>query len=429
MNVSLTKKPTSVLRNRDFLLLFSGKIISQLGDQIYAFALSWYILDLTKSSLQMAVFLVVDTLVVALVSPFGGIVADRLNRKRILVRMDVMRGLVVLLAAFLLYSHNLQIWMIYVSAIFLGFCGSLFSPAAGAIIPNIVEDSQLTQAVSLNNFTGSFCAATGLLVSGMLYNLIGVFAIFIINALSYFISGVLEAGVHLPDMARAARTSTSSFAHSMRKTLGELKDGLKYVVKNRLILNLTIFNAIFNLVVFPAVIVLFPYTFNVILKAEPFQLALSQSSGWIAILISNLLAPLFLKRIKFRTAIFFALTTYCACTLLIAPAVLPQLRPFLSNWTITAWFCAAGLVLGLAMPFIFIPINVLFQRHTLDQYRGRFWGMQSSLTTAMMPLGYFIAGFLAQRVAMTLLFAGVAVVMFSVGLWISNVKEVKNLKE
>jgi hypothetical protein len=81
------------------------------------------------------------------------------------------------------------------------------------------------------------------------------------------------------------------------------------------------------------------------------------------------------------------------------------------------------------MPFIFIPINVLFQRHTLDQYRGRFWGMQSSLTTAMMPLGYFIAGFLAQRVAMTVLFAGVAVIMFSVDLWISNVKEVRNLKE
>jgi MFS family permease len=429
MNASLTKKPTSVLRNRNFSLLFSGKIISQLGDQIYAFALSWYILDLTKSSLQMAVFLVVDTLVVAIVSPFGGIVADRLNRKRILVWMDVIRGIVVLLAAFLLYSHILQIWMIYVSAIFLGFCGSLFSPAAGAIIPNIVEDNQLTQAVSLNNFTGSFCAASGLLVGGMLYKLIGVFAIFVINALSYFISGVLEAGVRLPNVAKAVRTGTSSFIPSMKKTVEELKEGLQYVVKNRLILNLTIFNAVFNLLVFPVVIVLFPYTFNVILKAEPFQLALSQSSGWIAILASNLLAPLFLKRFKFRTSIFFALLTYSACSLLMSPALLPQLRPFFSNWTITAWFCAGGLVLGLAMPFIFIPINVLFQRHTLDQYRGRFWGMQSSLTTAMMPLGYFIAGFLAQRVAMTVLFAGVAVIMFSVDLWISNVKEVRNLKE
>lgn len=429
MNVIPAKQPASVLQSRNFSLLISGKIISQLGDQVYAFALSWYILDLTKSSFQMAVFLVIDTLVVAVVSPFGGIVADRLNRKKILVWMDGVRGLVVLLAAFLLYSHLLQIWMIYVSAVFLGFCGSVFSPAAGAIIPNVVENDQLTQAVSLNNFTGSFCAAIGLLLSGMLYNLIGIFAIFIMNAFSYFVSALLEAAVRLPSIAKAVRTGASSFIPSAKKTVEELREGLQYVVKNRLILNLTIFIALFNLFVFPAVIVLFPYTFNVILKAEPFQLALSQSSGWIAILASNLLAPLFLKRIRFRTSIFLALLTYSACTLLMVPALMPQLRAFFSNWTITAWFCVGGLILGFAMPFVFIPINVLFQKHTLDQYRGRFWGIQSSLAAAMMPLGYFMAGFLAQRVAMTVLFAGVSVVMFSVGLWISNVREVRDLRE
>ncbi len=411
------------------MLLFFGKIISQLGDQVYAFALGWYILDLTKSSLQMATFLVIDTLVVTIISPFGGIIADRLNRKRILVWMDVVRGIVVLLAACLLYSHLLQIWMLYVSAVFLGFCGSVFSPAAGAIIPNVVKDNRLTEAVSLDNFVGSFCTAGGLLVSGMLYNLVGVFAIFVINALSYFISGALEAGVSLTNATRAVRRKTSSFLASIRKTMEELKEGLQYVAKSKLILNLTIFNALFNLFVFPVVIVLFPYTFNVILKAEPFQLALSQASGWVAIVVSNLLAPLLLKRIRFRTSIFYALLIYSSCTLLIAPVLLPQVRPFLTNWGITAWFSAGGLILGFAMPFIFVPLNVLFQRHTVDEYRGRFWGIQSSLRTAMMPLGFFMAGFMAQRVAMTILFASVAIIMFSVGVWISNVREVKALKE
>jgi MFS transporter, DHA3 family, macrolide efflux protein len=328
-----------------------------------------------------------------------------------------------------LYRHILQIWMLYISAVFLGFCGSVFSPAAGAIIPNVVQDNQLTQATSLNNFTGSFCAAIGLLVSGMLYSLIGIFAIFVINALSYFISGFLEAGVRLPDVEKAIRTGASSFAGSIRKTFRELREGFQYVVKNKLILNLTIFNAMFNLFVFPVVIVLFPYTFNVILKAEPFQLALSQSSGWIAILMSSLLAPLLLKRVRFRTSIFLGLLIYSVCTLLMVPALVPQLRHFFTNWTVTAWFCSGGFILGLAMPFIFIPLNVLFQKHTLDQYRGRFWGIQSSLTTVMMPIGYFMAGFLAQRTAMMILFAGVAIIMFSVDVWISNVKEMKEMKE
>jgi hypothetical protein len=63
--------PQSLFHNRNFLLLFTGKIISLLGDQIYSFALSWYVLDLTKSSFQMAAFLAINTLAVALVAPFG----------------------------------------------------------------------------------------------------------------------------------------------------------------------------------------------------------------------------------------------------------------------------------------------------------------------------------------------------------------------
>ena len=129
-------------------MLFSGKIISQLWDQIYAFALSWYILDLTKSSLQMAVFLMLNNIILALIAPFGGIIADHLNRKNIMVWMDIIRGITVLIMAFLLYHHLLQIWMLYISAIILSFCGAIFLPTASAIIPNIVKEVQLTQAQS-----------------------------------------------------------------------------------------------------------------------------------------------------------------------------------------------------------------------------------------------------------------------------------------
>jgi DHA3 family macrolide efflux protein-like MFS transporter len=429
INVSPRKVSSNVLLNRNFMLLFYGKIISQLGDQVYGFALGWYVLDITKSSLQMALFLVIDTLVVALVAPFGGIIADRLNRKKIMVWMDAVRGILVLLVALLLYYHMLQIWMLYVSAIFLGFCGSVFGPAAGAIIPNIVAEEQLTQATSLNNFSGSFCAAVGLIVSGVLYNLIGLFAIFMINGVSYLISGLMEAKVAMPVLEKASPSDKVSFVLSVKKTLLDLQEGFRYIVENKLLLNLSVFNALFSIVAFPALMVLFPYIFKVILKAEPFQLAIAQASGWISIFISSLLAPLFLKRVNFRTSIFIALLTYSICQLLIVPVFLPSLLPLFTNWQITVIFTISGLILGLAIPFIFIPLNVLFQKYTLDQYRGRFWGIQSSLTTVAMPLGYLIAGFLAQRVSMSFLFGGVAAIMFIIALWVVNVKEVRALED
>ena len=201
---------TSVFRNRNFMFLFSGKIVSLLGDQVYAFALSWYILSVTKSGFKMSVFLFTNALAVALVSPFGGVIADRLSRKAILVRMDVVRCLVVLVAAFLLYRHELRIWMLYLSAIALGSCGAIFNPAAGAIIPNVVDDDQLAEASSMNQFSWSFCAFVGMAAGGFLDNSIGLFAIFMLNAASFLISAPLESLVDLrrrPSLAVAASDS------------------------------------------------------------------------------------------------------------------------------------------------------------------------------------------------------------------------------
>jgi DHA3 family macrolide efflux protein-like MFS transporter len=426
---AVLSKPKNVFLNYNFMLLFSGKIISQLGDNIYAFALSWYILDITKSSLQMAVFLMINSLVVALTAPFGGIIADRLNRRSILIWMDAIRGIVVILAAVLLYNHLLQIWMLYISAVFLGICGAIFSPSASAIIPNIVERNQLTQATSMDNFIGSFCTGIGLLISGFLYNFIGIFFIFIMNAISYFISGIMESCIILPKKLQNKISEGFSIASQVKKAINELYEGFKYVRNNRIVYKLTIMIALFNLIVFPCLMVYIPYIFNVILKATPFQLALSQSSGWIGIIISSLLAPLFLSKIRLKYSIFAALLTYSICTFILVTAFLPQLIFFFNNDRTTVLFCISGVILGLSMPFIFIPVNVIFQKYTSDEFRGRFWGLQSSVTSFAMPAGYIIAGFLAQRVWIGFLLSGVAILMLLVNVWITNVKEMKELKE
>jgi DHA3 family macrolide efflux protein-like MFS transporter len=203
-------KPKSVLINNNFRLLFSGKVISQLGDQIYAFSLSWFILDTTKSSLAMSIFLVIHCLIGAMVSPLGGIIADRFDRKKILVWMDVLRGIIVTITALLLYLQMMQIWMLYVSTVILDFCGAIFSPTASAIIPNMVEENQLTEASSMDLFTWNLSSTIGMVIGSILYNLIGVAAVFLLNAISYFISGVLEGIISIPLVKRTGSVNKNS---------------------------------------------------------------------------------------------------------------------------------------------------------------------------------------------------------------------------
>ncbi len=287
-NLSMSKQ-RSVFLNRNFQLLFSGKVISQLGDQIYAFALSWYILDITKSGLKMASFLVIDNLSIVFVSMFGGVIADRFNRKLIMVWMDIIRGLVVLTVAILFYNHTLRIWILYISAMFLGSCGAVFNPASTAILPNIAEKEQLAEAISMSQFVFTFCAATGFIISGALYNLTGVFVLFMINAVSYFVSAVLENNITLP-FIRAFNAKSVSLLKETKKVFKELFEGFVYVKNNALVFNLLLTGALTSFIIQPTISVYIPYLFNVILKSAPLQLALALSGGWIGLVIGSVIA-------------------------------------------------------------------------------------------------------------------------------------------
>jgi DHA3 family macrolide efflux protein-like MFS transporter len=421
-------KQANVFFNRNFMLLFYGKIISQLGDQIYAFALSWYILDLTKSSLQMSLFLVAEMLMFVVVSPFGGIIADRLNRKGIMIWMDAIRGVTVLLAAFLLYHHLLAIWMLYICGMILGFCGAVFSPAASAIIPNIVEEDQLTQATSMDQFTGSFCIVTGMVISGVLYHGIGVIAIFVLNAVSYLVSGVMEAWVAIPWKKPGSATEKSSLQRELGKVVRELDEGYRYVKENKLVFNLMLMYSLLFFISVPAGSVYLPYFFNVILKATPLQLALSQGCSWIGLILGSILVPLISKRYQLRKNIFWGLLVYSLFIFLLSVLVFPQ-QERLDHWTITMIFMALGTVMGIAITFFNIPAMTVFQKYTADEYRGRFWGLQTAVTSFALPVGYLMGGFLAQKVWMGYLFFATAIGVFLLNLWVVNLRELKELQD
>ena len=409
-----------IFQNPNFRRLFTGKIISQLGDQFYIFCLGWYILDLTRSSLQMASFIMTETLVFALVTPLGGIIADRCSRQNILVWTDLVRGFVVLAVAALISAHQLELWMLYPSALILGCCAGLFVPAASAIIPDIVTGDQLVQASSLDNFIGSCCAAVGILGSGILYNLLGIFGVFVLNGSSYLGSAWLESRLALPLREHRTKCPESSANKSIKRFVAEIAAGYRYILTNRLILSLTAFNALFNFIAIPALFILLPFIFNTQLQASPFQLALVQGSAWVGILLSSLVAPRFLKKIKLQKAIFGALCVYCLCQAINAALLLAPTQSVLSLWQTTGLFSCNGLLIGLAMPFIFIPLNVLFQANTAEAFRGQFWGLQSSLLTIALPLGYLLIGWSASQVPASLILLGIAMLMMAANLVVNR---------
>ena len=372
----------------------------------------------------MSMFLVVQSVSVALLSPFGGVIADRYNRKTILVSMDIMRAGIVLIMAVFLSQHMLKISVVYISGFLLGIFGAVFNPAASAIIPDIVEKEEIEKAMSLNQFSGAICSLLGMVASGFLYGTVGLLAIFIINALSYLISGGLESSIVIP---KRIKISAGNMKRGVFTVVEDMQQGFKAILPNRLVLYLMIMYTLYNIIVFPLGFVYFPYTFNVILKATPYQLALATGTIFLGMIIGSLLVQIYLKKhkLELRRSIFMGLLTWCLSECIVVIVLFTPLQKHLSNGNITAILFFLSTIIGISIMFYNIPIAIIFQKSITDEYRGRFWGVHSSLTSFTIPIGLLLGGVLAQSIPMVYLFVFTIASIFVLCVWVTNLTEVK----
>jgi MFS family permease len=180
---------SSLLRtNRNFRLLFIGQAISQLGDWFNAVAVFALVLDLTGSATAGAWMMIVQFLPIALVGPLAGVVVDRVNRRRLMIAADIVRGCVIL--GLLLVRRPDQVWIAYVVMALSVSASAFFEPARTATIPNLTSPEELLPANALSSATWSAMLAIGASVGGVVTAIAGRNAAFAVNAASFFASAL-----------------------------------------------------------------------------------------------------------------------------------------------------------------------------------------------------------------------------------------------
>jgi MFS family permease len=210
--------------NRDFRLLWTGQVISQLGDWFDTIALFTLVQNLTGSGRAVAFILVARFLPSVVLGPLSGVVADRFNRKHIMIASDIARAVVVL--GFLLVRRPEQVWIVYVLTILqLGF-SSFFEPARTAAIPSVVPARDLVTANSLSSVTWSAMLTLGAAIGGPVTGWFGTDAAFVIDSLTYVVSALLITFVALP-----RRPPRDKKKLTLAKALGitDTLEGLRYV--------------------------------------------------------------------------------------------------------------------------------------------------------------------------------------------------------
>lgn len=218
--------------NRNYRLLWSGEVISLFGDWFNLIASAALVSRLTSSGLAVGGLFVVRMLAPFLVSPLAGVVADRYDRRRVLIFTDLSRAAVVL--GFLLVRDSSQVWLLYtLTAVQLGISG-IFFPARNALLPDLVSRIQLGAANALSSATWSVMLALGSAAGGVVAGQWGIYTSFLIDSVTFLVSAAFISAIR-PEPAPGKQQAASGSGLQ----IGQLYlDGLRYLVQNREILML-----------------------------------------------------------------------------------------------------------------------------------------------------------------------------------------------
>ncbi|MBN1526132.1 MAG: MFS transporter [Candidatus Omnitrophica bacterium] len=225
-----------VLKNRNFLFLWLGQVISNFGDRLNQMALVALIYQRTPGSAMALAKLISFTIIpVFLIGPIAGVWVDRLDKRKVMVISDILRGILVfLIPLFIMANQILPIYLI----VFLVFSISrFFIPSKMAIIPDLVSKDKLLLANTLSDTTHMIGNVVGLVVAGVIVNIryIGAIGGFYIDAASFFASAILLGLIIQGARDRGAREdiieTTKAFENSLRRSiLEEVREGIRHLV-------------------------------------------------------------------------------------------------------------------------------------------------------------------------------------------------------
>lgn len=383
--------------SRDFRLLWLGQAASVLGDRVHQLAVLWWVLDRTASPAMVGAVMVATSVPMVLVGPFAGAIADRVDRRRLMLACDLLRLLLTALMAWLALLGQLTVPLVLVLSVLLSAVGAVFMPASMALVPAVVEGDEVLRANSLQELTTQASGILGPALGGALVAALGAQAAFGLNAVTFLISALaLFAIRHRPGPMPAA-------GESYWRTLA---GGAALLRERPGIASLLAGFAVANLFLAP-IPVLLPVFARDVFRAGASGLGMLEG----ALGAGMILAALVLAR-RGEVGRKVALITgsfVVQGVMLLGMGLRPSFYGFVVGLA----------VLGAALSALNIVVVAAFQRSIPGEQLGRFMGLLTAIVLGVMPLAYALVCMLATRVAPERLFwvSGVALALVGLGLF------------
>ena len=380
----MEEKQTPLFR-RDFTLVVIGQIISLFGNAILRFALPLYLLRQTGSPALFGAVGAAAFIPAVLCAPIGGVLADRVNKRNIMVALDFSTAGLIL--AFTLFLERAPLAPLTAACLMLlyGIAGA-YQPAVQASIPLLASADQLTRANAVINMVGTLSGLLGPVVGGVLFGAFGLRPILWVCAVCFAASAVMELFIRIPHRPRAAAGNVLSTVRQ------DLKESWRFIRRERpVFLSVMLVLALFNLVLSAALVVGIPVTVVQVLNMSDSRLGITQGAMGLGGLFGGILTACLGARLSLRRGNLVLLAASLTAAVM-GLALLPGVPPALGWWAVTAMSFAI-MVLS---TMLVVVLSAAVQGQTPPELLGKVMAFIMAVSNCASPLGQAIYGALFE---------------------------------
>ncbi|MBI4497129.1 MAG: MFS transporter [Chloroflexi bacterium] len=362
----------SALRHRNYRLYWIGMLVAIIGWQIQFVAQGWLVYDLTRDPAMLGLVGMAQAVPTILLNLFGGVVADRVDRRKLLIFTQSVTGLLMLVLTLLVATELVQVWHILAIAFLIGAVWAFDQPTRMALVPHLVARDDLMNAVAMGSIVWQGSRVVGPSLAGVLIATVGMAACFLLTTLGMLVMVGALIAVRVPKVLAPAATGNA---------VAELFEGVRYVLTQPLFLTLigmTFFNSLFGM----SYVILMPALARDVLGVGSEGYGFLMGAGGVGAVMGTLVVAALGNFRRKGWLILGGAAAFGAFILLFS----------LSRW----YLLSLGLLflMGGVQALYMTTMQTALQTLVPDALRGRVMGLYS-LTWSLMPLGGMVGGAVA----------------------------------
>lgn len=402
--------------NKNIILFYLANLISVFGTSIYTFSISLYVLKITGSSFSFSTTLVLSILPTIFLNPIVGVIVDKFDKKKLVILANFFNGVFLLFIYLVSKISGLSLGIIYMSTFVINSINILFDVSIDSSIPNIASKKKIVNINSGNRIIDSISSILGPVIGGIAFVAFNMEVFILINSISFFISYILDLQIDFDLYKNSCKDRKIEVEIPNREInyLMEIKEGFKYLIKERGIVDFIIIFIIVNFFISFSVSIPLPIVLNNILMISEKYYGFIQSGIPIGMILGAIFIRRIIKKVNLDSLFPIVGAILSVNIILLSIPLIISENYSLGMKFLVIYYFIAMIIIGICISLIDIPFSYRLQTNIDEEYRGRVISLTMSLVKTVVPISYLISGILIDTInPYVIILAGGIVILIS----------------